>query len=574
MADISKVELKKEIAAILKDADLTTMSAKKVREEIEEKLDCDLTSRKKEVDDLVMQCLKEKKGGGAKKSKKNGKKDSDDDGEGGGDDEEEEEEEEEEEYSYDDKRGSLYTSESEEEGRYSFSMDEETYHPSAVNKKYNEDTMISAYEGRGPLILGSASFVPPSVQSSASQLPSSSGELKLKPILKRPTAERADVKNNETFNTDQSLKVDDQIPKLRASPEKRFEPNFSATMPKPILKLRESSQEPHSPVVQRRGAPIAGVESELNIESSRTNLEEGSDYETGTKKKQVRIEEPDDVTDRGMPVKERIDALEETQATNKSQVSTYEPTRERTGSLGDEADATMVVVSHYSDIVAEYGKGRRPPRKLYLNYEALKAAAEEEEENTPPPEIVVNEPELELEPEPEPEPEPDPEPEPETPTPTIEVEPPPKVTIREISPETHVEEHLNTRLKPISDTPKKKSSSKKRSPSPRKPKPSSVPISVIEESLPEKTEYIRTPSPELPPRLYTQTEKKVHSYFDFLMDISLFILACWLYVFKDERLSIPVLCLMIYRQANEAFQRKMEALRNKIPRRILFWRRQ
>uniref|UniRef100_A0A1B6G273 Uncharacterized protein n=1 Tax=Cuerna arida TaxID=1464854 RepID=A0A1B6G273_9HEMI len=97
MADISKVELKKEIAAILKDADLTTMSAKKVREEIEEKLDCDLSSRKKEVDDLVMQCLKEKKGGGSakKSSKKNGKKDSDDEGEGGGDDEEEEEEEEE-----------------------------------------------------------------------------------------------------------------------------------------------------------------------------------------------------------------------------------------------------------------------------------------------------------------------------------------------------------------------------------------------------------------------------------------------------------------------------------------------
>lgn len=33
------------VSDILKDADLTTMSAKKVREEIEAKLDCDLTSR-------------------------------------------------------------------------------------------------------------------------------------------------------------------------------------------------------------------------------------------------------------------------------------------------------------------------------------------------------------------------------------------------------------------------------------------------------------------------------------------------------------------------------------------------
>lgn len=95
MADISKADLKKEIAAILKDADLTTMSAKKVREEIEDKLDCDLSSRKKEVDSLVMQCLKDKKSDSKSKSKKNGNKDSDDE-EGGADEEGEDEEEEEE----------------------------------------------------------------------------------------------------------------------------------------------------------------------------------------------------------------------------------------------------------------------------------------------------------------------------------------------------------------------------------------------------------------------------------------------------------------------------------------------
>ncbi|XP_075224640.1 upstream activation factor subunit spp27 homolog Non2 isoform X1 [Lycorma delicatula] len=92
MAEITKEELKKEITAILKDADLTTMSAKKVRQQVEEKLDCDLSSRKKEIDDIVMQCLKTsgKKGG----SKKNGKGDDDEDEEE--EDEEEEEEEEEE----------------------------------------------------------------------------------------------------------------------------------------------------------------------------------------------------------------------------------------------------------------------------------------------------------------------------------------------------------------------------------------------------------------------------------------------------------------------------------------------
>lgn len=91
MADISNEELRKEITAILKDADLTTMSAKKVRLQIEGKLDIDLTERKKEVDSLVMECLQEKQDG-AKKKKKTASEESED-----GEEEEEEGSEEEEE---------------------------------------------------------------------------------------------------------------------------------------------------------------------------------------------------------------------------------------------------------------------------------------------------------------------------------------------------------------------------------------------------------------------------------------------------------------------------------------------
>lgn len=63
-----------QISAILKDADLATTSAKKVRQQIEEKLECDLTERRKEIDELVMDCLEKKqdekkKEGGKKRSK-------------------------------------------------------------------------------------------------------------------------------------------------------------------------------------------------------------------------------------------------------------------------------------------------------------------------------------------------------------------------------------------------------------------------------------------------------------------------------------------------------------------------
>jgi len=54
MADLSKEKLKAEVSAILKGADLETLSAKKVRQQLEEKLGCDLSERKKEIDAIIM----------------------------------------------------------------------------------------------------------------------------------------------------------------------------------------------------------------------------------------------------------------------------------------------------------------------------------------------------------------------------------------------------------------------------------------------------------------------------------------------------------------------------------------
>lgn len=55
MAEPTKDELRKEIAEILKDANLEETAAKKVRLQLEANLKCDLSTRKKEVDDLVME---------------------------------------------------------------------------------------------------------------------------------------------------------------------------------------------------------------------------------------------------------------------------------------------------------------------------------------------------------------------------------------------------------------------------------------------------------------------------------------------------------------------------------------
>uniref|UniRef100_A0A336KAK9 CSON000755 protein n=1 Tax=Culicoides sonorensis TaxID=179676 RepID=A0A336KAK9_CULSO len=57
---VTREVLRKEIHEILKDADLSKTSARKVRQQVEEKLDCDLTDRKKEIDELVMEFINDK----------------------------------------------------------------------------------------------------------------------------------------------------------------------------------------------------------------------------------------------------------------------------------------------------------------------------------------------------------------------------------------------------------------------------------------------------------------------------------------------------------------------------------
>lgn len=56
---LTSAELKERIAEILKDADLETTSAKKVRTQLEEALDTDLTSRKEEIGKLIQEVMDE-----------------------------------------------------------------------------------------------------------------------------------------------------------------------------------------------------------------------------------------------------------------------------------------------------------------------------------------------------------------------------------------------------------------------------------------------------------------------------------------------------------------------------------
>ncbi|XP_069139617.1 uncharacterized protein [Argopecten irradians] len=92
MAKLSGNEMRTAVKDMLKGADLSTLSAKKIRLKLQEKFDTDLSERKKEIDALVMELLDEEEEEEEEDDKSNGKEE-----EKAQEESEEEEEEEEEE---------------------------------------------------------------------------------------------------------------------------------------------------------------------------------------------------------------------------------------------------------------------------------------------------------------------------------------------------------------------------------------------------------------------------------------------------------------------------------------------
>ncbi|XP_076473037.1 uncharacterized protein LOC143302308 [Babylonia areolata] len=70
MTDTSKESLVKSIKAILKDADLDQLSAKKIRKILETEYKTDFTDRKNEIDKLVMQLITDNESEGEKEEEK------------------------------------------------------------------------------------------------------------------------------------------------------------------------------------------------------------------------------------------------------------------------------------------------------------------------------------------------------------------------------------------------------------------------------------------------------------------------------------------------------------------------
>ncbi|KAL1131082.1 hypothetical protein AAG570_012319 [Ranatra chinensis] len=255
--------------------------------------------------------------------------------------------------------------------------------------------------------------------------------------------------------------------------------NYLLSQPlKPILKVRDNLQ---GKKVKNRlfSYMLTDKISEIPTALVHENVNE----ENKTKKK-VRIEEPEE------KYVEQLVGEDDRDVLMTGEVARNRRKQIRQNLPGEETDPTNIIISHYSDIVREFGYGKKPKAKLYLDYEDLKAAADK------------------------------------------------------VETEFLDKSGINTEIMKASSY-------------------SEYPISniTIDHSIQNAPEIICENINPVEIINYNQPEEMVKipkSSVGFLLDLSLFLVACWLYMFNDERLAIPVLFLMIYRQIHEMIENKMK----------------
>lgn len=243
--------------------------------------------------------------------------------------------------------------------------------------------------------------------------------------------------------------------------------------PKPILKNKTMAKTKNSPI-KRLNLSVSKL-------AEKSISEEESENDLAGRKKKVRISEPDT----------------QSKIAKEIQKSEDENTVEN-----------QVLIYHYSDIVKEFGGGKKPPAKLYLNYDELKAHAKPED-------------------------------------PSEKTNPRPK-NLEKIEPS-------NLKQMPATDNADEVEEIR-----------NELSQELPEEAHQEKTIEQSSPSSSAIGNL----ESKIYFSLEYATDVAMFIFACWLYFFKSEIYAIPVLCIMAYRQLKEITLKKYKKLIDTISKKI------
>ncbi|GFG36759.1 hypothetical protein Cfor_12774, partial [Coptotermes formosanus] len=410
-----------------------------------------------------------------------------------------------------------------------------------------------------------SSMVPLSRASERQNLtyPNSEASSALQSILKHNVRFQEDLEDTTRRKREIPLK------ELERSPPKSFRECLPKELkPSFISDRRARSISPLEPQRIEQSRPLAQEEDIRRKERVRTGDEKASmPAETAPSVERLPIWTPGSRISAPKPnghiAAATISTAEPVIKTVKSVVLAAEAAKQkrmstRKASVEEDTEASRAVADYYGDIIRDHARPKKTVRQ-YLNTAEMKAAAyvsKQEEKNVPKSDPAAPR-----------TPEQGPEQQPEL---VVETQ---RATVEQSTHDKHAAAVQRSRApRTMSRTPEVtviRQSSKDRSRVPSTERFSAKPSQQLPELTcgfsPERTqpeeppEELRPATTNLDEHLQV-TNKKWRSVFSYLADVAMFLVACWLYVFKDERLAIPVLVLMVYRQLHEAVKRKLPKL--------------
>lgn len=315
---------------------------------------------------------------------------------------------------------------------------------------------------------------------------------------------------------------EEEVEREPIKPLPLLDPNF---VPKPILKKRiPPIPEPAAPTLQ-----VRKVNSDKKFETNSKQEKKPEDlqktdekmtlFKKITKQKPFSFPKILNKKDSDKFTKEPIDEKEDKMTKKAESIE---------DKYGDEG---RTVIDYYGNIVKEYGAQKRPTTPLYLNTEELKQVAEQQTNNStendkPPEEISTKKKQAKK----------------------VTENKGNSVKKKRILPkERQKSQRKEKEIKPESKINQVTSNSTTQKKVVAPPVAKSEDMRVLLKTTERATVVI--------PIDYKQLEERaklnVRTAIDYTVDVCLLLLAFWVYFFKDERLAIPFLVLIIYRQLQE-----------------------
>ncbi|XP_049884609.1 titin [Pectinophora gossypiella] len=194
-------------------------------------------------------------------------------------------------------------------------------------------------------------------------------------------------------------------------------------------------------------------------------------------------------------------------------------------------DEGRTVIDYYGSIVKEYGSQKKPATQLYLNTEQLKTVAEKQQQEK---KEKVGEKKVTKQKK------------------TVKKKATPDIaTPTKTKTANSIEKHVKTK-QPVKVNKNKLEKSDTENTPNAHDKSNKEPLKkYTQKVLLKTTERATIVIPIDYKELEEKAKENVRSAIDYAVDVCLLLLAFWVYFFKDERLAIPFLTLIIYRQLQE-----------------------